>query len=99
MSAAPSSIASGDVRPANWFVPCPRQPAGREPDTVAFQLDLATEAALAAIPEARVATRASAVQALEASIERHLADGGLSDIARRYRMCRRRRALGSAAPA
>ena len=93
MSAAPSRIESGDESPPSQFVPFPRQSGGRVPDSVALQLDLATEAALAGMPEARVAMRSAAGQALEASIERHLTEGGLTDIARRYRACRRRRAL------
>jgi len=68
------------------------------PATVALQLDLATEAALAAIPTARVATRSAAGRALEGSIERYLFDGGLADIARRYRACRQRRAVADVAP-
>lgn len=95
MSASTSSTASGDERPFSHPTSPPRQPAGREPDTVALQLDFATEAALAAIPVARVATRSAAGRALEASIERYLSDGGLADIARRYRACRQRRALAA----
>ncbi len=98
MSAAPSSMAPGNERPSSRPVPFSRRPAGREPDTVALQLDLATEVALAAIPVARIDTRSAAVQALEASIERYLTDGGLADIARRYRARRLRRALATAHP-
>ena len=72
-------------------------PDDREPDRVAQHLDLATEAALAAIPAVRPTTRLSAAQALEASIERYLSEGGLADIARHYRACRQRRA-GASAP-
>ena len=71
-------------------------PDDRGPDRVAQQLDLATEAALAAIPAVRPTTRLSAGRALEASIERYLSEGGLADIARRYRAYRRRRAVSSA---
>lgn len=68
----------------------------REPDTVALQLDLATEAALAAIPLTPVATRSAAGRALETSIERFLSDGGLVDVARRYRAYRQRRTVATA---
>lgn len=63
----------------------------READTVALQLDLATEAALAAFPSAETATRSAARRALESGVDRHLSDLGLPDIARRYRAHRQRR--------
>lgn len=76
----------------------PSLSGNREPDTVALQLDLATEAALAAIPAGPIATRSAAGRALEGSIERYLSDGGLTDIARRYRACRQRRGVTDVAP-
>ena len=99
MSAAPSNTSPGNDRPSSHPIAIPRQPAGREPDTVALQLDLATEAALAAIPSSHLSTRSAAVRALEASIERYLADGGLADIGRRYRACRQRRAVAAGSTA
>lgn len=99
MSAAVSKGPSGNERPSPPSLSILHRQTGREPDTVALQLDLATEAALAAIPSARTAIRSAAVKALEASIERYLADGGLTDVARRYRTCRQRRAMAFTNPA
>jgi len=75
-----------------------RQPHG-EPGSVVHQLDLATEAALAAVPIGEPATRLAARRALESSIGRQLSDLGLADLARRYRARRRRRDTALTGPA